>query len=168
MHTHSLRPLRTLLRQPDAWRCINDPVMGGESTSTVRQTDAGALCFSGHVSLANNGGFASARGSCTVDLSEATGLALRVHGPARRYRLSLFTEAGGRISYRAPFWTTPQPAWHYLPCSQLQAMRRGQPRPDAPPFDPATVHSIGFLIGGKQDGPFALHVHNMCAYTTRK
>ena len=90
---------------------------------------------------------------------------LRAHGPVRRYRLTLFTRAGGRISYRVPFWTTPQRARHYLPFARLRPMRRGQPRPDASPFDAADVCRIGLLIGNQQAGPFAIHIHEIATYT---
>ncbi|MGB6108218.1 MAG: CIA30 family protein, partial [Mycobacterium sp.] len=43
------------------WTTVNDPVMGGRSTSSVTFGDGG-LVFSGAISLENNGGFASARG----------------------------------------------------------------------------------------------------------
>jgi hypothetical protein len=40
------------------WRIVNDRVMGGLSISTLVITKAVRRQFSGHVSLANNGGFA--------------------------------------------------------------------------------------------------------------
>lgn len=146
------------------WTCVNDDVMGGRSTSRVTRSNDGDIQFAGTVSLANNGGFASVRAQCTLDLSGATGLCLRLQGPPRRYRLTLRTEPGGRISYRVPFWTTPQPATHYLPFARLRPMRRGQPRPDAPPFEAASICELGFLIGDKQAGDFKLHVHNVASY----
>ncbi|WP_246227871.1 CIA30 family protein [Mycolicibacterium helvum] len=39
------------------WTTVNDPVMGGRSSSTVTFGDGG-LVFSGDISLDNNGGFA--------------------------------------------------------------------------------------------------------------
>lgn len=149
---------------PDSWTCVNDDVMGGRSTSRITHADESPLQFRGTVSLANNGGFASTKAPCSVDLSASTGLALHVQGPPRRYRLTLRTEPGGRISYRVPFWVTPQPATHYLPFARLRPMRRGQPRPDAPSFDAAMICEIGFLIGDKQAGDFVLHVHDVASY----
>ena len=149
---------------PTLWTCVNDNVMGGESTSRVTRSDQDTMQFRGTVSLANNGGFASTKAPCSVDLSAATGLALRLHGPPHRYRLTVRTESGGRISYRVPFWTTPQPATHYLPFKRLRPMRRGQPRSDAPPFDAAQICDIGFLIGDKQAGDFVLHVDDVASY----
>jgi len=48
------------------WRIVNDGVMGGISKSSLLLTDAGHGQFSGHVSLANNGGFASMQLNTTL------------------------------------------------------------------------------------------------------
>ncbi|MGI9473561.1 MAG: CIA30 family protein, partial [Rubripirellula sp.] len=43
------------------WQIVNDGVMGGRSSSRVDRAGEGLLRFSGNLSLANNGGFASMR-----------------------------------------------------------------------------------------------------------
>ena len=43
------------------WQIVNDGVMGGRSSSRVEQGPDGTMNFSGVLSLANNGGFASTR-----------------------------------------------------------------------------------------------------------
>jgi NADH dehydrogenase [ubiquinone] 1 alpha subcomplex assembly factor 1 len=50
-------------RAADAWRGIDDRVMGGVSRSRLRYDRAGHAVFEGEVSLAQNGGFASVRSS---------------------------------------------------------------------------------------------------------
>jgi len=50
------------------WRIVNDGVMGGISKSSLLLTDAGHGQFSGHVSLANNGGFASMQLNTTIKI----------------------------------------------------------------------------------------------------
>lgn len=147
-----------------AWRCVHDDVMGGRSTGHVTQNEAGHVHFQGTVSLENGGGFASVRSDAALDVASATGLLVRGYGPPRRYRLTLRTETAPRISYRLPFWTTPRPAWHYLPFARVRPMRRGQPRPDAPPFDATAICELGFLIGDKQEGDFVLHVMHLAVY----
>jgi len=142
----------------DAWRTINDDVMGGVSDSTFAPTDAGAA-FAGTVSLKHGGGFASVRApETTRDLSGADGLRYRLRGDGRRYWCTLYTGPGGAVSYRAPVrppeqWTTVD-----VPFADLVPHRRGTKRPDAPPFDPAQVRTLGFLIADEQDGPFRLEV----------
>ena len=54
-------------RAAEAWRAIDDRVMGGVSRSRLRHDRAGHAVFEGDVSLERNGGFASVRSS--LDLS---------------------------------------------------------------------------------------------------
>jgi len=151
----------------EAWRTVNDDVMGGVSDSTFVPTEAGAA-FTGTVSLQHGGGFASVRAPESVrDLSDADGLRYRLRGDGRRYRCTLYTEPGGPMSYRTPIrppeqWTTID-----VPFADLVPYRRGTERPDAPPFDPAQVRTLGFLIADEQDGPFRLEVAWIRAAPTR-
>ncbi len=143
------------------WRTINDTVMGGVSTSEFVATDDGAA-FQGTVSLDRGGGFASVRApEDHYDLSGADGLRLRVRGDQKRYTLTMYTRSGGRISYRAPF--QPSGDWQKIDLSfdALTPFRRGRQVPDAPPFDPSQIRTIGFLIGDKQAGPFRLDVQSI-------
>ena len=41
----------------EGWRIVNDVVMGGRSSSNFKLNTEGHGCFSGAVSLENNGGF---------------------------------------------------------------------------------------------------------------
>jgi monofunctional biosynthetic peptidoglycan transglycosylase len=151
---------------PDAaenWRTINDTVMGGVSTSEFVATDEGAV-FQGTVSLDRGGGFASVRApEDRYDLSGTGGLRLVVRGDEKRYKLTLYTRSGGRISYRVPF-DAPR-TWHTVALSfdALTPFRRGRRVPDAPPFDPSDVRALGVLIGDKQAGPFRLYIRSIVA-----
>lgn len=143
---------------PEGWRNIDDPVMGGVSESTFEATESGAA-FTGTVSLERGGGFASVRApESDYDLGGHAGLRFRLRGDEKRYWCTVYTEAGGSVSYRARVappetWTTVD-----VPFDALTPYRRGQKRPDAPPFDPAQVRALGFLIADKQAGPFRLEV----------
>ena len=71
-----------------AWGAIDDVVMGGVSQSNLIVTSSGAL-FSGIVSTANSGGFASVRTrnfEPPLNLSEYTGIELRLKGDGQRYK----------------------------------------------------------------------------------
>lgn len=143
---------------PDRWRTINDDVMGGVSESRFTATENGAA-FTGTVSLENGGGFASVRGpEDGWDLSDYDGLHLRLRGDGHRYQLTTYTAPGGPISYRAPL--RPPEAWTtvHVPFADLVPYRRGTKRPDAPPFDPSRVRTLGFLIADEQAGPFRLEM----------
>lgn len=143
---------------PSAWRSVDDPVMGGISASEFVKTDNGAA-FTGTVSLEQGGGFASVRAPTSrYDLGEATGLQIRAQGDGKRYWVTMYTDPGGSISYRAPI--EPPERWTTLavPFETLTPYRRGTEVLDAPPFDPAQIRTLGFLIADEQAGPFRLEV----------
>jgi len=143
------------------WQPINDGVMGGQSQSVPQIVD-GSLVFTGTISLANNGGFASIRARQQHhDLSGYDSVLLRVKGDGRTYQLRLYTDAcyqGKRIAYATPFQTTND-SWVELRLhfSQLQATFRGQ-KLSGPAFDPASIAELGFMLVDKRAGAFQLQV----------
>jgi peroxiredoxin len=144
-----------------AWRAVNDGVMGGVSTGEARVTEEHTLRFAGTLSLENDGGFASIWSAGPArDLQEFDGLYIRARGDGRRYRLTVRTDfpiAAG--SYRREFGTTPE-TWIevFLPFAEFEASSYGRPVAGAPPLNRARVASIGFLLADKKAGPFALEV----------
>jgi Complex I intermediate-associated protein 30 (CIA30). len=69
--------------------------MGGVSESSIRLTDNTAL-FTGNVSTANSGGFASVRTrnfDPPIDLTGFSGIQLRVKGDGQRYKFIIRSEA---------------------------------------------------------------------------
>lgn len=149
------------------WSVVNDDVMGGRSTSDVERTDDGTLRFHGHVSLENNGGFASVRTDIgPVDLSSFRGVALRVRGDGRRYQLRLRVAGRwSRIWYKATFETVDD-EWIEVrhPFSDFEPTFRGRRPPDAPPLDPSAVRQVGVLIADEREGPFTLEVDRIRPY----
>ena len=142
----------------DDWRAVNDVVMGGVSEGTFEPSEVGAA-FTGTVSLEHGGGFASVRApESTYDLSGADGLQFRLRGDGRRYWCTAYTGTGGSVSYRAPIAPPEDWATVAVPFDDLVPYRRGTHRPDAPPFAPAQVRTLGFLIADEQAGPFRLEV----------
>jgi hypothetical protein len=157
-----------LADDPTAWRIVNDGVMGGASSSRIA-TIAGGLRFSGEISLANNGGFASMRRPFDAAAlgGEAAGFALRLRGDGNRYRLRVYTRdraGGGENAYshyaafdtRAGEVTAVQLRW-----PQFAASFRGRAM-QAPPIRFSEVTGIGLMItredhrGGR--GPFAIEL----------
>lgn len=94
------------------WRLVTDQVMGGVSSARMqRRTLEGhdALCLTGDVSLANNGGFVQvnldlAAAGC-LDASAFAGVRLLVRGNGETYNVHLKTAATTMPwqSYRAAF-----------------------------------------------------------------
>ena len=145
------------------WTTINDPVMGGLSTSSVRFGNGG-LVFSGSISLENNGGFASARGPQDPDIGRrAAGarlLRVRAVGDGKTYLLRVGT-AGQSWSYVQRFSTEAAAQQIYdLPVEDFRAVgMRLEPAPAAPQtLDPSSISQISFYILDKQQGPFELTV----------
>jgi hypothetical protein len=145
------------------WTTINDPVMGGLSTSRIRFGNGG-LVFSGSISLENNGGFASARGPRDPDIGRrAAGarlLRVRAVGDGKTYLLRVGT-AGQPWSYVQRFSTEAAAQRIYdLPVEGFRAVgMRLEPAPAAPQtLDPSSISQISFYILDKQQGPFELTV----------
>lgn len=146
--------------QSPEWRCINDSVMGGVSSSRFRIED-GLAVFQGAVSLDNNGGFASARSQPReYGLSNSHILQLRVRGDGRRYAFRLRTTAAfDGISYQARF-DTKAGKWTVVDFSleAFEPVFRGRRVRKADPLDLKSVKTFGVLISDKQVGPFRLEI----------
>ena len=150
------------------WTTVNDPVMGGRSTSTVTYGDGG-LEFSGDVSLENNGGFASARSPQNPDIGRkaagATSLRVRALGDGKTYLLKVGS-AGQPWSYIQRFPTEAGVQRSYeLPVADFEPVgMRLDPAPDAPQtLDPSSINQVSVYILDKQQGPFAITVSGIDA-----
>ena len=148
------------------WSPVNDTVMGGRSDGGLEIRD-GILHFSGELSLENNGGFASIRHAAKLDLSDRTGIRLRVRGDGRSYQLRLNTNAryyGRPVAYGSTF-RTQTGTWIEVdvPFDKLKASFRGR-QLDGYRFDPGQIEVVGILLGDKQAGPFHLQVERVVAY----
>jgi hypothetical protein len=142
--------------------------MGGRSDSTVRWAD-GALLFTGVVSLENNGGFSSARSpfdpAIGAALAGATELVVEATGDGKTYVLQLRSGPSAQALHIARFATTAgQARTHVLPLGGFEPVGRFlDPRPSAPPVDPATVVQLTVYVLDKQAGPFSLSLRSVHA-----
>ena len=157
-------------REVAAWTTVNDPVMGGMSTSSIAFGNGG-LMFSGVISLENNGGFASARSPQNPDIGRraAGAKALRVHavGDGQTYMVKVGI-AGQPWSYIQRFPTEAGAARIYeLPIDGFEPVgKRLKPAPDAPPtMDPSTIDQLAVYILDKQQGQFDITVTAIDAAT---
>ena len=74
---------------------------------------AGAACFAGRLSLANNGGFASARTLLPAGaLRGARALVVRARGDGRRYTVFLKTHDGPEAGNYKALLDLPAGDWH--------------------------------------------------------
>lgn len=142
------------------WQTVNDGVMGGVSQGDWQMTDRGTLLFAGETSLRNNGGFSSIRTRPrNLELEGFDGVAIRVKGDGRTYKLSLRTSrASSWVAYWADFETNPG-EWQEvrIPFGQWIPTFMGQ-RLDGPALDVSAINSVGFMMYDKKAGPFSLEV----------
>jgi monofunctional biosynthetic peptidoglycan transglycosylase len=145
----------------DKWSVVNDGVMGGLSKSRIRATGEKTAVFEGHLSLENNGGFASVRASLDgVDLSKFNGIAVRARGDGRAYQIRFRTDGRfDRISYRATFVTEPG-QWQIVkvPFKDFEPTFRGRVLSGVEPLDTSHLRQIGLMAADKQEGSFRLEI----------
>ncbi|MGI2261477.1 CIA30 family protein [Shewanella sp. GXUN23E] len=144
------------------WYSINDGVMGGLSRSRLSASPLGFAVFSGHVSLANGGGFASVRCDfADTNLSAAGYIRLLVKGDGRQYKVNLRDSlAPDSPVYQQAFVSrADDDVWQQvnLPLTEFHARRRGQPLPGIS-ADFSAIKSLGLVIGDRQGGDFTLQI----------
>ena len=149
-----------------ALRVVNDGVMGGVSTSRLASV-AGAMVFEGHLSLENNGGFASFRGTARLPDGCAAVL-LTVRGDGRRYKLTLKLDDGpGTALYQAAFDAPHE--WRTLRFepTDFTASFRGRPVA-APVVRFADVQLVGLLSADRQSGAFRIELKDFAAESDQR
>ena len=138
------------------WHVVNDGVMGGISNSSLVLTDAGNGQFSGHVSLANNGGFASTQLKKTIKIAEEKKfIVLRVKGDIKAYEFRLKSKISQSESYVHQFVTSGEWENIKLPISEFYPQFRGR-KLSIPNFNFKSIEQVSFLIANKQEEDFKL------------
>lgn len=146
------------------WREVDDVVMGGRSSSQMLRSSEETALFTGELSLANNGGFASVRTTgerCSLTGAGAVILSVRGDGKAYRLRCLVATERG-EISYQAPFQTRAG-EWIdvALHLADFEPRWRGRLITDAPALDATAVRGLGLMIADGQQGDFRLELRSL-------
>ena len=138
------------------WRIVNDGVMGGVSKSSLGLTDLGHGQFFGHVSLANNGGFASIQLNQSIKLTdEIKHVLLRVKGDGKAYEFRLKSQLSQPESYVHQFITTGDWEIIKLPISDFYPQYFGR-KLNRPNFNFSSIAQLSFLIANKQEEDFRL------------
>jgi hypothetical protein len=138
------------------WRIVNDGVMGGVSKSSLGLTDLGHGHFFGHVSLANNGGFASIQLNQSIKLTdEIKHVLLRVKGDGKAYEFRLKSQLSQPESYVHQFMTTGDWEIIKLPISDFYPQYFGR-KLNRPNFNFSSIAQLSFLIANKQEEDFRL------------
>jgi NADH dehydrogenase [ubiquinone] 1 alpha subcomplex assembly factor 1 len=138
------------------WRIVNDGVMGGTSKSSVMLNSNRHGRFSGHVSLANNGGFASLQLNKTIQLlREKKFVVLRVKGDGKRYEFRLKGELRQNESYVHQFTTSGEWENVKLAISEFYPQFRGR-KLNIPNFNFEKIEQLSFLIANGKEEDFEL------------
>jgi NADH dehydrogenase [ubiquinone] 1 alpha subcomplex assembly factor 1 len=150
-----------------AWGSTNDGVMGGLSKGSAELVEHG-MVFSGVLSLENNGGFSSIYIRDDFDLSDASGICLKVLGDGRTYQLRLEGDAVYRerwpVSFRGTFETVVN-EWIevVIPFDYLEQTWRGREL-SGYEFSKDDVRRLSLMLADKQRGEFSLKVAWIKAY----
>lgn len=163
----------------EIWGALDDVVMGGVSQSGIQIGASGAF-FSGTVSTANSGGFASVRTrnfEPPIDLSGFDGIELRVKGDGNRYKFMLRTETRwDGIAHCYSFDTTPD-TWItvQIPFTAFIPVFRAKTVSGAT-LDPSHIHAMQLMLskfeydGGLnphfEPGFFQLQIESIQAYSS--
>lgn len=140
------------------WTVVNDVVMGGRSDADFSINKDGHGVFQGHVSLENNGGFASLRYRFqTADVEQYKTIVLKVKGDGKRYQFRVKSEASDYYSYIHYFQTTSDWQTIEIPLAEMYPTFRGR-RLDMANFPNKTMGEIAFLIGNKKAENFQLQL----------
>ncbi|CAD7704726.1 unnamed protein product [Ostreobium quekettii] len=139
------------------WGSLDDVVMGGCSESKIELMkgageDGGmAAVFSGNVTSANNGGFASVRSknfAPAVDLGAYEGLQLRLKGDGQRYKLTLRQDTyWDSLSFVRSFDTTDG-EWQTikLPFSEFRPVFRAKTMDNGTKLDKSSITSVQIML----------------------
>lgn len=160
------------------WGAVDDIVMGGVSQSQISLGGNRAI-FSGNVSIANNGGFASVRTrnfTPPLDLSEYEGISLRLQGDGKRYKFIMRCEGKwDGVSYCYSFDTIYNyPQTIDIPFKSLLPVVRAKTVKNAGEFDSSRVYSLQLMLSKFEydgalnprfsPGLFGLEVESIKAY----
>ena len=147
--TTSLSFLRGL---PASFQQVNDSVMGGRSTSSIRHDpNIAAAIFSGTLSIQNNGGFASVRAAnVNIDLSRMTCVrvtAASSTGGTYKLRLQDNNSSMNAVSYSHDFDVGSDGTFRTceLPLDRFVPTWRGQ-RQEGYTLNKRNVSSVGIML----------------------
>jgi uncharacterized protein YbjT (DUF2867 family) len=162
----------------ETWGAVDDVVMGGVSQSNIHLVEGTAL-FSGYVSTANSGGFASVRTKNFTpgfNLSGSEGIELRLKGDGQRYKFLLRTETQwDGVAYSYSFDTEANTWMNVrIPFADTTAVFRAKTLRDSQPIDTSKICSFQLMLskfeydGGLNPkftpGGFSLQVESIKAY----
>jgi len=152
-----------------SWYAVNDMVLAGKSRCRLDAADGYAV-FVGKVSLRNLGGFASMRAPVARgELSGYDGLAVRVRGDGKKYKLFVKTnKPDDGMRYQVEI-DPGKGAWRTIrvPFSEFKPFWRPWPLYIWPNLAAGKIEKLGLMIADGQQGPFRLEIQWVGAYSDK-
>ncbi len=140
------------------WAVVNDVVMGGKSSSQFTLNADGFGVFEGHVSLANNGGFASVKYQFDkINVSCYSKIKIRLKGDGKDYQFRVKHKSRDYYFYTTTFSTTNEWQEIEIALKDMYPVFRGMAL-NRPNFSHNYIAQIMFLIGNKKDEDFKLMI----------
>ncbi len=148
------------------WYIQNDDVMGGQSQGRF-EIVSDELIFSGNTNT-DGGGFSSIRTHpLQLNLSDRSGIRVKVKGDGRSYTWHLQTDArwrGRSVNYWADFNTSADEVTSVdIPFTSFVPQFRGF-KLNGPELNTKQITQLGLYIYDKNDGPFELILLSVEAY----
>jgi hypothetical protein len=144
-----------------AWRIVDDVVMGGRSSGHFSLTADGYGEFKGIVSLENNGGFSSVRYRLDQKpVAHYKKVVLKLKGDGKKYQFRVKANSGDYYSYITTFTTSGEWQEITIPLKDLYPSFRGQ-KLDMPNFNNDYISEIAFLIANYRNESFELLISDI-------
>ena len=142
------------------WIIINDDVMGGISKSKLKINKDGHGVFSGRISTAFNGGFASVRYNCSRIYTNNNFIKLKIKGDKKKYQFRIKANTNDYYSYLFPFETSGEWEEIIIPLNEMYPSFRGR-RLNFENFNNDYFEQITFIIGNKKNESFNLVIDSI-------
>ncbi len=140
------------------WKIENDVVMGGNSSSELSRSIEGNAVFKGHVSLENNGGFASMQYHFEPkDIRGYDKALILLRGDGKEYQFRIKADLDEKASYVFTFKTTGTWQAIDIPLNQMEPTYRGN-KLEKPNFNADKIQEIRFFIGNGKVEDFKLEI----------
>jgi NADH dehydrogenase [ubiquinone] 1 alpha subcomplex assembly factor 1 len=138
------------------WIIVDDIVMGGQSSGSLKLSADGFGVFQGSISLDNNGGFSSVRYRFQkIAIDNYTEIVLKLKGDGKKYQFRIKSNSRDYYSYITPFLTSGEWQEVKIPLKEMYPSFRGR-RLNQPNFSNDYIEEITFLVGNKKNENFKL------------
>ena len=142
----------------EAWRIVDDGVMGGVSNGNFQIDEEGHGRFFGQISLDNYGGFSSLRyQSSGIEVKDKTAVRLRVKGDGKNFQFRIKDSYQQYYSFIYEFETSGKWEDVVIPLAEMYPSFRGR-KLDLPNFSGTVIQEVTFLRGNKRYEDFSISI----------